>query len=88
MKLSAQRTSHLAHLIHEALWRDDLVDYDDEVRALRALQDALANLAAIDEQIDGGIRDKLRKQNKVAGSNEWRVLYDKYYREEMEKRRW
>lgn len=88
MKLSEQRTSHLAHLIHAGLWDDDLVDYADEVRALRALQAALAGLAASDERIDGAIRDKLRKQNKVPGSNEWRVMYDKYYREEMEKQRW
>ena len=88
MKLSEQRTSHLGHLIHEGLWNDDLVDYADEVCALRALQEALANLAAIDERINGAIRDKLQKQNKIPGSNEWRIMYDKYYREEMEKQRW
>jgi hypothetical protein len=87
MKLSEERTSHLSHLIQEGLWNDDLLDYADDVRALRALQTALAGLAANDERIDGAIRDKLQKQNKVPGSNEWRIMYDKYYQEEMEKRR-
>lgn len=88
MKLSEQRISHLSHLVLDGLWRDDLVDYRDEVEALSALKDALTRLLSVDDQVDTLVREKLTRQKKVAGSREWQILYDKYFREEMEKRKW
>lgn len=88
MKLSEQRISHLAHLVVDGLWRDDLVDYRDEGEALRAAKEALVRLLSVDEAADSLVREKLRRQNKIPGSREWQILYDKYFREEMEKRRW
>ncbi len=88
MKLSEQRISHLSHLILDGLWRDDLVDYPSEARALEVLKAALAGVLSVDDQVDTLVRQKLQKQNKVAGSREWQILYDKYFREEMEKRKW
>lgn len=88
MKLSEQRISHLAHLIADGLWRDDLVDYRDEVAALNTVKTTLARLLSVDDEVDTLVREKLRRQSKVVGSREWQILYDKYFREEMEKRRW
>ena len=88
MKLSEQRISHIAHLVHDGLWRDDLVDYADEARALNAVKQALTRVLSIDDQVDTLVRDKLNRQKKVPGSREWQIMYDKYFREEMEKRRW
>ncbi len=88
MKLSEQRISHLAHLLHDGLWRDDLVDYPDEARALDALKKALTRVLSIDDEVDTLVRDKLNRQKKIPGSREWQILHDKYFREEMEKRRW
>ena len=88
MKLSEQRISHLAHLIHDGIWRDDLVDYPDEVRALNTLKQKLSALLSVEEQVDVKVRDMLGRQRKVPGSREWQILYDKYFREEMEKRKW
>lgn len=85
MKLSEQRISHLAHLILNALWRDDLVDFPDESRALSVLKETLTRLLSTDEQADARVREKLQRQNKIPGSREWQILYDKYFREEMEK---
>jgi len=88
VKLSEQRISHLSHLVLDGLWQADLVDYRDEVEALRTLKEALTRLLSVDDQVDSLVRDKLLRQKKIAGSREWQILYDKYFREEMEKRKW
>jgi len=88
MKLSEQRISHLAHLIVDGLWRDDLLDYRDEVEALRTVKESLTRLLSVDDEVDTRVREQLRRQQKVVGSREWQILYDKYFRQEMEKRKW
>ena len=86
MKFSEDRISHLSHLILEGLWNDDLVDYDDEGRALAVLKQTLTRLLTVEDQVDSAVRDKLQRQKKIVGSREWQILYDKYFREEMQKR--
>ncbi|HEY7745764.1 MAG TPA: DUF507 family protein [Desulfuromonadales bacterium] len=88
MKLSEQRISHLAHLVVDGLWRDDLLDYRDEVEALRTAKESLTRLLSVDDEVDSRVREQLRRQQKVVGSREWQILYDKYFRQEMEKRKW
>lgn len=88
MKLSEQRISHLAHLIADGLWNDDLVDYRDQAQALHAVKEALTRVLSVDDQVDGLVREKLQRQKKIPGSREWQVLYDKYFAEEMAKRKW
>jgi len=88
VKLSEQRISHLAHLIVDGLWRDDLLDYRDETEALRTAKESLARLLSVDDEVDSKVREQLRRQQKVVGSREWQILYDKYFREEMERRKW
>jgi len=75
-------------LIKDGLWRDDLVDYRDEARVLQVLKETLERLLAVDEEVDALVRERLQRQNKVVGSHEWQVLYDRYFREEMARRRW
>lgn len=88
MKLSEQRISHLAHLVVDGLWRDDLVDYQDEAMALQVAKETLIKVLSIDDEVDTLVRQKLTKQQKVLGSREWQILYDKYFRAEMDKRKW
>jgi hypothetical protein len=88
MKLSEQRISHLSHLILDGLWNEDLVDFRDEAEALRTAKEAMIRLLSVDDQVDSLIRSKLSTQKKIVGSREWQILYDKYFREEMEKRKW
>ncbi|HXV21760.1 MAG TPA: DUF507 family protein, partial [Desulfuromonadales bacterium] len=80
--------SHLAHLVVDGLWRDDLLDYRDEVEALRTAKESLTRLLSVDDEVDSRVREQLRRQQKVVGSREWQILYDKYFRQEMEKRKW
>lgn len=88
MILSEARISHLAHLIFDRLWRDDLVDFANDADALRTIKETMAKVLAVDEEVDGLVRDTLSRQKKVPGSSEWKILYEKYFREEMAKRKW
>ena len=89
MKPTDDRINHLAHLIHDGLYNDDLVDYPDEDKALREIKCALNLYFQVEEAADQAARDKLAslKRGVMEGSREWEVLYRKYYEEEMAKHR-
>ena len=80
MRWSEERISHL--------WRGDLIDVNDEGRALSALKNALNNIVRAEEEVDTLVREKLNKQKKIVGSHDWQLLYARYHREEMAKRGW
>ena len=88
MKLTSERISHLAHLVLDTLWKDDLIEIPDQGRALGAAKASLTRILSIDDEVDTLVREKLTRQRKVPGSREWQILYDKYFHEEMGKRRW
>lgn len=88
MIISEDRQSHLAHVITDAIWNDDLVDYSDDEMALRVAKKAIAEFVKEDEEIDQRARDKVTslKRGVVEGSPEWDILYKKYYEEERNRR--
>ena len=88
MIISEDRQSHLAHMITDAIWNDDLVDYTDEDLALRLAKKAIAEFVKEDEEIDKKAREKVAslKRSVMEGTPEWDVLYKKYYEEERGKR--
>jgi hypothetical protein len=89
VKLSEQRISHLSRQILDGLWKGDLIDYRDEGEALRTVKETLIRLLSVDDAVDTLVREKLSRQKTIVpGSREWQVMYDKYFREEMSKRRW
>ncbi len=90
MKLSREKVLHLSHLILRHLDKDDGVEYFDEPQEIRQtivkiIMDEMRN----DEAIDALVRRKLESQKRgiVEGSDEWDVLYRKYYEEEVAKHR-
>lgn len=87
MIISEDRQSHLAHIITDAIWNDDLVDYSDEDQALRIAKKAIAEFVKEDEAMDQAARVKVAslKRGVVEGSPEWDILYKKYYEEERQK---
>lgn len=89
MQISEDRISHLAHKILEKLWRDDLADFPDEARSLAAIKNVISSYFAVSEEVDQAVRKKLASysQAKVPGSREWEILYQKFTREEMSKRK-
>ncbi len=90
MKLSREKVLHISHLILGHLDKDDGVEYFDEPQEIRQtivkiIMDEMRN----DEAIDALVRKKLESQKKgiVEGSDEWDVLYRKYYEEEVARHR-
>lgn len=86
--MSEDRQSHLARLVVDGIWNDDLVDYSDDDHALRAAKKAFAKFVAEGEEIDKRVRDKLvsLRRGVIEGSSEWDILYGKYYEEELIRR--
>lgn len=85
MSLSEDRISNLSHEILERLWRDDLADVTDESRALSRIKQSLTSFYQVADEIDGIVRDKLR--NRAQGSRDWDVLYQKFFQEELARRK-
>lgn len=85
MSLSEDRISHLSHEIMERLWRDDLADVVDEGRALSRIKQSLTDFFSVADEIDAAVLAKLK--NRAPGSRDWDVLYQKFYQEELVRRK-
>ncbi|OQW54398.1 MAG: hypothetical protein A4S09_05840 [Proteobacteria bacterium SG_bin7] len=88
MILSEDRQSHLAHVIVDGIWEDDLVDYSDDDLALRMAKKAIIAFVQEMGDLDATVKQKLQalKRGVVEGSPEWDILYRKYMNEELNKR--
>lgn len=88
MIISGDRQNHLAHLVTDGVWNDDIVDFLDDDQALRAAKIAIGEFVKADEELDKNARAKVAslKRNVMEGTPEWDVMYKKYYEEERAKR--
>jgi hypothetical protein len=86
--ISEDRQSHLAHLVTDALWNDDMVDYSNDDLALKLTKKAISTFVQEDIDIDQRARAKVQtlKRGVMEGSPEWDILYRRYYEEERVKR--
>lgn len=86
--LSEERLSHIARLVVDGIWDDDLVDYTDDDAALRAAKKGLADFVKVVSEVDSSARAKVAslKRGVVEGSPEWDVLFSKYFEEELQRR--
>ncbi|AGH94807.1 DUF507 family protein [Pseudobdellovibrio exovorus] len=84
MILSEDRQYHLAHIVTDKVWGDDIVDFSDDDLALKAAKIAIIAFVKEDMEIDKKAREKVAslKRNVVEGTREWEILYKKYYEEE------
>ena len=87
--ISEDRISHISHKIIDKLWQDDLADFSDDARALNLVKSSISAYFALAGDVDLAVRNKLASyaQAKVPGSRDWDILYQKFYREEMDKRK-
>jgi hypothetical protein len=87
MIFSEERIYHLAHIMTDCIWKDNLVDYSDEEKAVREARRTLMDYFSKDEKVDQLVRKKISSLKKTVyeGSRDWDVLYKKYYEEEMNK---
>ena len=90
MKLSRERVLHLSHLILDYMNGEDALEYFDEPQEIRQtiVQIIMGEMRA-DEMIDALVRRKIESQKRgiPEGSDEWDVLYRKYYEEELARHR-
>jgi len=88
-RLSDDRISHLAHLIIDGLWREDLADFSNEARALAETKRALREFFSREDRLDEVVRQKIHSLSRPIppGSREWDILYRKYLEEEVRKQK-
>jgi hypothetical protein len=90
LKLSREKILRLSHLILGYLNSDDGVEYFDDPQAIRQdIVRLISDEMKADEAIDALVRRKIESQKRtiVEGSDEWDVLYRKYYEEESARHR-
>jgi hypothetical protein len=90
VKLSREKILRLSHLILEYLNEDDQVEYYAEIQEVRQeIQKLIEGEMRTDEAIDALVRRKIESQKRqiIEGSDEWEVLYRKYYEEESARHR-
>jgi uncharacterized protein len=87
MIFSEDRLYHIAHLLTDRIWKDDLVDYTNEDKAVRIARKVLVEYFSKDDRADEVVRKRINslKKGVYEGSREWDILYRQYYEEEMKK---
>ncbi len=88
MRLSREKIVRISHQITDVLVASEDVEFiedRDTIRQqiVRILQDTLRG----EEKIDAEVRKKIASQKKeiLEGSEEWDILYRKYYAEELKR---
>lgn len=87
MILSEDKQTHIAHVIIDGIWNDDLVEYPNEDDAIREAKRAVVDYVKQETSFDETVRSKIAtlKRGVHEGSREYDLLYKKYYEEELHK---
>ncbi len=88
MRLSRDKVNKVAHGLTDALAGMDEVDFVEDRNTLRLeVRKILEDLLNHEEKIDLAARHKIESQKRtiLEGSQEWDILYRKYYNEEVKK---
>ena len=90
MKLSRDKVVRLSHLIFNEFNNDEEIEfYADPSEIRNEIFQLISDEMKADEAIDALVRRKIETQKRtiVEGSDEWEVLYRKYYEEESARHR-
>jgi len=88
MRLSRDKVNKLAHTVADALATIDSVDFVEDRNTIRMeARRLLEDLLKAEEMIDKAARMKIENQKRtiMEGTQEWDILYRKYYNEEVKK---
>ena len=88
MRISRDKLNKLAHTVADTLAELDQVDFLEERNLIRQeARKTLEKLLLEETKIDAAARLKISSQRKiiVEGSQEWDILYRKYYNDEVKK---
>ena len=88
MRISRDKLNKLAHTVADTLAEIDEVDFLEDRNTIRQeARKVLEKLLTEETRIDAAARQKISSQRKiiVEGSQEWDILYRKYYNDEVKK---
>ena len=88
MRISRDKLNKLAHTVADTLAEVDQVGFLEDRNTIRQeARKALTTLLAQEAAIDTAARAKIANQRKIIleGSQEWEILYRKYYNDEVKK---
>src|SRR5271169_747618 len=89
MRLSRGKVVQLSHVVTKVLVESDKVEFVEDRDTIRQkIVDILQALLKEEEQVDLEVRKKIASQKKeiLEGSEEWDLLYRRYYADELKKK--
>lgn len=88
MRLSQEKVNKLAAVVTDALAASKSVEFGEPYEDVRVeLRRVIEELLHEEEKIDKAARQKIESQKRtiLEGTQEWDILYRKYYNEEVKK---
>jgi hypothetical protein len=88
VRLTRDKVNKLAHTVADALAEIDAVDFVEDRNTIRQeCRKILEELFLAESKIDASARQKIESQKRIIaeGTQEWDILYRKYYNEEVKK---
>ena len=88
MRINRDKLNKLAHTVADTLAEIDQVGFMEDRNTIRQeARKALTALLGEEARIDQAARLKIASQRKIIleGSQEWEILYRKYYNDEVKK---
>ncbi len=88
MRISRDKLNKLAHVVADTLAETDECEFHEDRNTIRQeARKALERILTEEMRIDTAARQKISSQRKIIleGSQEWDILYRKYYNEEVKK---
>lgn len=88
MRVSRDKVNQLAHVVAQALAERPEVGFQEDRNTLRLeVRRLLEQMFTAEARMDEGVRLKISSQKKgiLEGSDEWDILYRKYYQEELKR---
>jgi uncharacterized protein len=88
VRISRDKLNKLAHVVADALAETPEADFLEDRNTIRQeARKALEHLLLEEMRIDQAARLKIESQRRIIpeGSQEWDILYRKYYNEEVKK---
>jgi len=88
LRLTRDKVNKLAHVVTDALAETPEADFVEDRNTIRLeVRKVLEELFMQEARIDQSARQKIESQKRtiLEGSQEWDILYRKYYNEEVKK---
>ena len=88
MRVSRDKVNKLAKAVMDALTQLEEVEFIEDPNTIRVeARKILEDLFKAEERIDASARQKIENQKRIIseGTQEWDILYRKYYNEEVKK---